>query len=271
MALDISSILIGSFVGAFMGLTGAGGAILAIPLLVFFTTLDFHQASAISLISICISSIITTSIELNKKNVRYKAATLLAMAGAIFAPLGSELAKQLNQIWLDGLFVVLLAYISIHTFRSINTTYSLNQANTETPCQLNPSTSKIFWSASCTKSMLFSGSIAGFLSGLLGIGGGFVVVPSLHKITALDHRKIVATTIAMTAIVSFVSFLSKSSYTKIDSSVATMFTVSMIISSRLSSNILKDIDKDLVRKLFAITAMCLAMAIAKKLLHIILP
>lgn len=52
------------------------------------------------------------------------------------------------------------------------------------------------WTGACARSLALSGIIAGVLSGLLGVGGGFVVVPALRKATGLDMSFIVSTSLA---------------------------------------------------------------------------
>ncbi len=66
---------------------------------------------------------------------------------------------------------------------------------------MNPAIGKLQWSLPCARALMFAGSIAGFLSGLLGVGGGFIIVPALKRYTDLPIKSIVATSLGVLAIV----------------------------------------------------------------------
>jgi len=75
------SIIIGLFIGLVLAITGAGGAILSLPLLVFFLNLKMIDAAPISLMAITLSASIAALLGLKNGMVRYKAASLLAIFG----------------------------------------------------------------------------------------------------------------------------------------------------------------------------------------------
>jgi uncharacterized membrane protein YfcA len=69
-------------------------------------------------------------------------------------------------------------------------------------CQLNMTTGRFVWTAPCARALALSGLATGFLSGLLGVGGGFVIVPALRHATDLPMNSIVATSLMVVALVS---------------------------------------------------------------------
>lgn len=214
------SILLGLFVGFVLAITGAGGAILSLPLLVFFLHLRMIDAAPISLMAIMLSAGIAAGLGLKSGIVRYKAATLLATFGVLCAPLGVYVAHQLPEKVLATLFSFVLLIVSIRSFQKFQTPTLLIGDDCDDPngcdenekeepaCAVNPATSKLFWTAPCTKRLILTGGFSGFLSGLLGVGGGFIIVPTLHSISNLETKMIVATSLAVIALVSMASAVS---------------------------------------------------------------
>ena len=85
MDLNFISIVIGLFVGVVLALTGAGGSILAVPLLAFSLNISIVEAAPIGLLAVMLASSISAIQGLRVGLVRYKAATLIASFGITFA------------------------------------------------------------------------------------------------------------------------------------------------------------------------------------------
>jgi uncharacterized membrane protein YfcA len=201
----VMSIALGLFVGFVLAVTGAGGAILSLPLLVFFLGIKMIDAAPISLMAITLSAGVAAGLGLRSGIVRYKAATLLATFGVLCAPFGVYVAHQLPEKVLAVLFTIVLLIVSWRSFQKFQTPTLLigddpngcdDEEKAEPACAVNPATSKLFWTAPCTKRLILTGSFSGFLSGLLGVGGGFIIVPTLHSISNLETKMIVATSLA---------------------------------------------------------------------------
>jgi uncharacterized membrane protein YfcA len=236
LEIQVISVLLGLFVGIIMSLTGAGGAILAVPLLMFFLDLEMHAAAPIALLAVFFGALISSAIGLVQGVVRYKAALLLAMMGMLLAPLGVVLAHHIPPLLLKVFFVAVLFYVAWNALKKQTQAQGCEismHAYSPTPCEINPATSKLFWTAACTRRLIFTGSLAGLLSGMLGVGGGFVVVPSLRKISNIEHKSIVATSLTMIALVSLVGIFSYAGYRKITYQIAVPFVVATLAASVL--------------------------------------
>jgi uncharacterized membrane protein YfcA len=69
-------------------------------------------------------------------------------------------------------------------------------------CHIDPFSGRLQWTAPCARALAGTGVISGLLSGLLGVGGGFVIVPALNRHTDLELRSVQATSLAVIALVS---------------------------------------------------------------------
>jgi hypothetical protein len=195
---------LGIVIGILMGLTGAGGGIVSVPLLIFVLHLTIAQAGPIALMAIASASSVGAVLAHRMKTLRYKAATLMAICGLVTAPLGLFLAFRVPNKPLTILFSIILILVSLRSFlQARQELLGLSPIQIRhPPCALDPVTGKFKWTAACLWVMIVIGSIAGFLSGLLGVGGGFVIVPALKKFTNLTQTSIISTSLGVMALIS---------------------------------------------------------------------
>jgi uncharacterized protein len=196
---------LGVAVGVVLGLTGAGGAILSVPLLTLVLHMSIVEAAPIGLLAVAASAGLGAALALRRRILRYKAASLMALAGAIASPLGIALAYRLPNRPLTAVFSLLLLWIGVNTWRQARRSAESLAAERERhppPCRLNPATGKLHWTMPCARALAGSGLTAGFLSGLLGVGGGFIVIPALRKYTDLEMSWVVATSMGVLTIIS---------------------------------------------------------------------
>ena len=195
---------LGILVGLLMGLTGAGGGILSVPLLVFTLHLPVAQAAPIALSAIALAAGVGALLGLKNKILRYKAAGFMAIFGLLLSPAGLWLAQRVPNAPLLIIFSCTLFYSSINLYKQASREVLgiENASRKPPPCLLDPSIGKLAWNIPCARALMFSGGIAGFLSGLLGVGGGFIIVPALKRYTDLPVQSIVATSLGVLAIIS---------------------------------------------------------------------
>ena len=191
---------LGSLIGLVLAFTGAGGGILAIPLLVFGLHLPVQQAAPAGLAAVGIASAVGAVLGLRDGVVRYRAAAMIGVAGTLAAPLGVALAQRLPNRPLMAAFALLLAFVAWRMLRP-EVPDSRTSAR-QLPCRVNPLEGRLAWTWPCARVLAGTGSLSGLLSGLLGVGGGFVIVPSLTRNTDLDPRSVQATSLAVIALVS---------------------------------------------------------------------
>ena len=197
-------VLLGFTVGLILALTGAGGGILAVPLLVFGAGLGMADAGPIGLMAVGLAATLGAVLGLRNKTVRYKAALLIAGAGIVCSPLGLWLAQRTPNQPLTIVFAAVLLYVAFRTFKKTMpaTLDARMECGPIPPCKMDDTRGKLSWTAPCAWALALSGMLAGSLSGLLGVGGGFVMVPALQRYTNLSAQSVVATSLAVISLVS---------------------------------------------------------------------
>jgi len=200
--------VLGLLMGLVMGLTGAGGGILGVPALVLGLGLSMTQAAPVSLLAVGATAAVGAVDGLRHGLVRYRAALLIALLGALFSPVGVFLAHQLPEALLMGLFsglMVLVAWRMLQREKredgpSDHGTASWGQKN----CMLDQQTGRFAWTAKCSATLAALGAVTGAVSGLLGVGGGFLIVPAFKQLTDVQMRGIVATSLMVISLLSLV-------------------------------------------------------------------
>lgn len=192
---------LGLVVGLILALTGAGGGILAVPLLVFGAGATVAEAGPVGLMAVGMAAALGATLGLKEGSVRYRAAVLIAGSGMVLSPAGLWAARQVDGRWLAILFALVLLYVAARTFRQASGRKG-SVAAMNAVCVRDGVSGRFIWTRPCALAMAVSGGVAGLLSGLLGVGGGFVMVPALQRYTDLPMKSAVATSLAVIALIS---------------------------------------------------------------------
>lgn len=200
---------LGAIVGVILALTGAGGGSLAVPLLVFGLHLPMQQAAPVALVAVGLASGLGAALGLRDGLVRYRAAALIGLTGMALAPLGVWLAQHLPTAPLMLMFSGVMGQSAWRMWRALRSDAAPTPAGEEPqlpqerrPCRINPDEGRLTWTRPCARALAGIGMLSGLLSGLLGVGGGFVIVPALTRHTDISPRSIAATSLAVIALVS---------------------------------------------------------------------
>jgi uncharacterized membrane protein YfcA len=198
------AMLYGLCVGLVLGMTGAGGGILAVPALVLGMGWQPHAAAPVALLAVGFSAGLGAINGLRKNLVRWRAALLMAGIGVALAPLGARVAQALSPTVLMTLFAAAMFITSGRLLlrRGIRNTPADAISAAEKNCMLNPLTGRLKWTARCAATLACIGSLSGLLTGMLGVGGGFLIVPAFKQWTDLRMHGIVATSLLVIALVS---------------------------------------------------------------------
>ena len=171
-----------SLVGLSLGLLGGGGSILAVPLLVYVARLDVHTAIGMSLAIVGATSLGGALDHGRSGRVDLRAALLFGVAGMLTAPLGARLSHAVPHRALLLIFAVLMIVVGVLMLRGRR---SAGSGKPHPRRRL---------------AILGAGLGVGGLTGFLGVGGGFLIVPALTLLAGLPIHTAVGTSLLVIAL-----------------------------------------------------------------------
>lgn len=217
--LGLTALIIGALVGFVLGLTGAGGSLFAVPLLILGLGIGAGEATGLALAAVAASAVLGVMQRLPRGEVVWLPALVLAISGACTAPVGRWLATKMPESFLLIGFALLVVFVAARMWRqaqntpdAVKVTRALSQTNSvaikeSALCRFSAS-GQLELKPRCLMGVVLGGAIAGILSGLFGVGGGFIIVPLLVMLTGLSMAAAVATSLAVIAVISSVGFVS---------------------------------------------------------------
>src|SRR6478735_1458952 len=170
------SLGLGAVIGILLGLLGGGGSILAVPALVYGLGLDIEQAIPISLLVIGVASIVGALPKVRAHQIEWRLAGIFAAAGIPATFAGSAVGRLLPQS------VVLIGFAAVMIAAAAR--MLLDPDDTGTACKTGDS--GINWRRCATRSIP-AGITVGFLTGLFGVGGGFLIIVANSAAGLLSH------------------------------------------------------------------------------------
>lgn len=258
------SLLFGAVVGLSLGLTGGGGAIFAVPLLVYGLAVPPREAVGISLAAVGATSLVGFLIRWRLGQVELRTGLLFAVAGMLGAPAGIWIAGRLPEALLLLLFAGLMVVVAVRLWRQasraapIVNPCPLPDEREGPTCQRDDSGALIL-SSRCAVLLLVVGVLTGVLSGLFGVGGGFVIVPALVLFSGMPIHRAVGTSLMVIALVS-VSGLTSQWWAgrTIPWPVTTLFVVGGIAGLFLGQQIGRRLSGPVLQKVFVAAILAVA-------------
>lgn len=202
------AVLFGCFIGISLGLTGGGGSLFAIPLLIYGLGLTLTEAVPISLIAVASAAAVGALYSCRAGLLIWQPIMMFSAGGIIGAPVGINIAPLFDESTLIVSFSILTLVIGIVMWRKsiahpdeTRVIRAMSTDDNTTPiCKLSHD-GRLTWTTPCAIVLMLSGIITGLLSGLFGVGGGFLIVPALMVVIELGvHRAVAASLMIITFI-----------------------------------------------------------------------
>jgi uncharacterized membrane protein YfcA len=185
----VAALLLSAGVGLSLGLVGGGGSIITVPILVYVAGLPPRAAVALSLAIIGATAAVGAASHARAGRIHLRAAAVFGITGIAGAPLGALLTARVPSPVLLLRFAALMVAVGSRMLRG--------QADAEEPA-----------AATCRPLKCGAAGLAvGFLTGFLGVGGGFLIVPTLLHFAKTPMRQAVSTSLLVIAVNSAAGFL----------------------------------------------------------------
>ena len=184
----IAPVVIGAIVGLLLGLLGGGGAIMIVPAMVYILHADEHVALATALIIVAVNAAIGGTLAWKDGRADLATAVLFGTSGMLTAYGGAIISKQIPGQYLLVAFSLLLLTIAFLMYRGTLKAPGEASAVTRPRWQI-----------------LLVGALVGLVTGILGVGGGFVIVPAMVLMVGMPMRRAVGTSLLVITINSVAS------------------------------------------------------------------
>ena len=248
--MDLLGVGLGLTVGVILGLIGAGGVMMTIPILMVAVDFSIVQAATGSLLVVVAASL-AGLFGRGMAQVRIGYAIVLGLIGAPFASLGSFIAVRISETWLEILLVGIMFYAA----------YSMWNRATEDQDKPEPAVS--------TKTLIAVGSTVGFVTGLVGISGGVVLIPAMVLRMGLSISVATATSLLImlsnSSIALIWRILDGVPMSSSDWNLVYLIALLAAIGSFVGAKFAGKIKKKLLQRIFAIFLIVLATAIILEL------
>ncbi|MGE3712634.1 MAG: sulfite exporter TauE/SafE family protein [Hyphomicrobiaceae bacterium] len=221
----------GAAIGGALGLTGTGGSILAVPTLVYLVGQDVHTAIGTSLA--VVGGIAAEGVVGQRDTVQWKDGLLLGLFGIAGSIPGSLLSPYVSSSTLMLSFSVLAIAASISMLLS---------RRSDAPQDANAA----IWM------VLIAGIGIGFLTGFLGVGVGFLIVPTMVFAFACSMQAAIATSLLVIAFNSFVGLGTRFAAASIDWTVVGAFLVGGLVGNTAAAMLVPRLDQRHLKRIFAV-------------------
>lgn len=227
------------FIGISLGLLGSGGSILTVPVLVYLVGQDPKVAIAGSLLIVGIISTFSAIPYARQQLVKWRTVVVFGVPGMVGAVIGAWGAHFVSGAMQMIIFSVLMLTAAYLMFK---------------PPKLDGSEEE--HQERAMHKIAIDGLLVGAVTGLVGVGGGFLIIPALVLLGGLSMRLAVGTSLVIIAIKSYVGFIEylhvlETLKLAIDWQVIIIFSIIGVIGGWLGHKISHRVNQQLLKRIFA--------------------
>ncbi|QDU58199.1 sulfite exporter TauE/SafE family protein [Aeoliella mucimassa] len=253
----------GIAIGFALGLTGGGGGIFAVPLLVYGLHLEPREAVGVSLAAVGTTAAIGAITRLRQGEANFRIGLLFAFAGMIGAPLGGYLSKLLPETTLLILFSGLMLVVAVRMWLK-SLAKSTDEEQSNFVCKRDECGQPTL-GPRCIGLLSLLGLLTGILSGMFGVGGGFIIVPALVLFGGLKIHSAIATSLMVIFLISIsgvTSYVHQGGH--ISWALTGLFALGGAVGMQLGSRLSRELSGPTLQRVFAIAMVAVAMFVVAR-------
>ena len=250
---------LGLLIGLSLGALGSGGSILAVPVLVYVAGQEPSAATTTSLFVVGVAALFGMVDHLRAGRVRVGVGVVVGLTGIGGSLLGSAINRSLDG---DVLLLGFGALVIVAAWRMLTGCPSCTRVGEEQAVALtsrpeSPTPGGVALrtrrrlDASTVVRVAGAGTLVGFLTGLFGVGGGFVIVPALTLLLGFTMPQAVGTSLLVVAINTVTALSVRVGTTGVEWSVAIPFTLSAIAGVMTGNRLAGRVDAKVLLRWFA--------------------
>jgi len=227
----LGALIAGAFIGSVLGFVGAGGAMLAVPILIYGFGFEPSVASTAALAVVGSAALSGASAKIKKKEIYYRDALAIWAIGLTTNIFFSTIVHRLPEAFIAIGFSLVIVFAGLSMLGSPLTTIH----------------KRMSWPVLITISLLI-----GSITGLFGIGGGFLVIPVLVLGFGTSHAIAAGTALFVIAINSATALLGHNAlWSEVSWEIPLIMGASAVVVAQIASRIKLPISDVLLRKIFA--------------------
>jgi len=263
MTGELIAIALGLLVGLSLGTLGGGGSTLAVPILVFVAGLEAQDATTASLLVVGVASAFGVIGHYRAGNVRLGAGVAFGAAGIVGSRIGTLVNQSIDEQVLLLAFSALIVFVAIRMYRSVSRRRDLGEIAPVLDHNAGGSGAVVTkervrqnvgveWSVSAIVKLAAAATAVGLLTGLFGVGGGFVVVPALMLLLKFPTRVAIGTSLVVIVINAGMALAMRAGELDFDWGVVVPFLITVSVGVVVGSRVATRVDADRLTRAFAI-------------------
>ena len=193
--------LLAILIGVILGFIGGGGSILAVPVLVYVLGVKPVEATAYSLFIVGVASLFGAHKHYKLGNIDYRIGMLFAIPSfiGVFTSRRWVLPNFPNELFVLGEFIITKDFFLMIFFALIMLLASVSMLRDRSVSIQTKDVQQV--------KIIFDGLFLGLITGMVGAGGGFLIIPALVLLSRLEMKKAIGTSLMIIAVKSLFGFL----------------------------------------------------------------
>ena len=261
--MEIIGYFASALIGVSLGLIGGGGSILTVPVLVYLFGVEPVQATAYSLFIVGATSLVGAFPKYRDGQVNLKTAIIFGLPAilAVYLTRAYLVPMIPNPVMTLGDFVVSKAMLmmAIFAFLMIFASYSMIRSK-----KSGSSVEVVVEQKFNYPMILIEGAVVGVLTGLVGAGGGFLIIPALVLFSKLPMKQAVGTSLLIIAAKSLIGFTGDLGQHVMDWKLLGIVTTLAIVGIFMGNRLSRNVDGDKLKKAFGWFVLVMGMYILLK-------